>query len=546
MDPARFPLSDDRRKRLRDDRLWTREVQRARFFNQRSIHCPCIKCNGQRRWLVATVREHLIQNGRHPEFRVWRGPGDRDTSDEEWEADYWAPKVHQTENMDPQIDTRQMVKDAFQEAEEAASLEDKVQDVLLGAFNVADEVHADCVGDSNSDDDVEDTGPGEPVGDRDHVDEGDSHSFDPQALEEAIRPLYEGARSSQLAATILLMNLCTIHGVTNGFADEMFTILSAHLLPRGNVLPKNYYAAKSLTRKLGLSYNSIHACDKGCMLFRGQHAEAIRCPKCGGPRFHDETRRKIPVKVLRHFPLIPRLQRMFRSPSISKLMLWHSENSGNREGRDNLVRHPCDLKAWRHFHENVDASFGDDPRNVHFALAVDGVNPFKQTRSTWSTWPVTLLNYNLPPWLCTKKFFIILTLLIPGKQSVTSEHLDVYLEPLAKELLQLWGGVSAYDVLKDVGNREFTLRGMLLWTIHDYPGYGAVGGFSHQGYAGCPYCGSDLGVEHSLELGKQTYGGTRRWLDPNHAYRSAEMKDHFNGKMENQSKPHIVSVEEQL
>jgi hypothetical protein len=386
----------------------------------------------------------------------------------------------------------------------------------------------------------------EPIGETNRRDADEDDSFNPQALEEAIRPLYRGARCTQLAATILLMNLYTVHGVTNGFADEMFTILNGHLLPAENVLPKNYYRARSLTVKLGLSYNSIHACDRGCVLFRGEHAEAVTCPKCGGPRFKDERRRKMPLKVLRHFPLIPRLQRMFRSPSISKLMLWHSENRSNRDGGDNLVRHPCDSKAWRHFHENVDSTFGDDARNVHFALAADGMNPFKQTRSSWSTWPVTLLNYNLPPWLCTKKFFILLGLLIPGKQSVTSEHLDVYLEPLVEELLQLWEGVPAYDVSKDAEHREFNLRGMLLWTIHDYPGYGTVGGFAHQGYAGCPYCGSGLGAEHSVELGKQTYGGTRRWLDPNHAYRRLGMKDHFNGLVEDRDRPNIVSVKEQL
>jgi hypothetical protein len=154
------------------------------------------------------------------------------------------------------------------------------------------------------------------------------------------------------------MNLCTVHGVTNRFADELFTILNSHLLPTENVLPKNYYAARSLTAKLGLLYNSILACNKGCMLFKGEHAEAVRCPKCGGPRYVDEIRKKVLVKVLRYFPIIPRLQRMFWSPSISKLMLWHSENRGNWEGGDNLVRHPCDSKAWHHFHENVDRSFG--------------------------------------------------------------------------------------------------------------------------------------------------------------------------------------------
>lgn len=248
------------------------------------------------------------------------------------------------------------------------------------------------------------------------------------------------------------------------------------------------------------------------------------------------------MKVLRHFPIIPRLQRLFRSPSISKLMLWHSENRSDREGGDGLVRHPCDSKAWRHFHDNVDPTFGNDPRNTHFALAADGVNPFKQNRSTWSTWPVLLLNYNLPPWLSTKKFFVLLALLIPGKQSVTCDVFDVYLEPLVEELLQLWEGVEAYDVTKEVGDRAFRLRAMLLWTIHDFPGYGTVGGFSHQGFAACPSCGCNLGAEHSVELGKQTYTGTRRWLPPGHPYKSEEMKDHFTGFVEDRPKPVVVSA----
>ena len=183
------------------------------------------------------------------------------------------------------------------------------------------------------------------VGETSMENEAEDRSFNPHALEEAIRPLYRGASCTQLVATILLMNLCTVHGVTNGFIDEMFTILNAHLLPKENALPRNYYAARSLTTKLGLSYNNIHACDKGCMLFRGEHAQAVRCPKCGGPRYQDEVWKKVPVKALRHFPIIPRLQRMFCSPSISKLLLWHFENRSDREGGDNLVRHPCDTKA---------------------------------------------------------------------------------------------------------------------------------------------------------------------------------------------------------
>jgi hypothetical protein len=83
---------------------------------------------------------------------------------------------------------------------------------------------------------------------------------------------------------------------------------------------------------------------------------------------------------------------------------------------------------------------------------------------------------------------------------------------LLEELLELWKGVMAYDILKDIGSQESTPRGVLLWTIHDYPGYGTVGGFAHQGYAGCPYCDPELGAEHSTELGKQLYGRTKHLL----------------------------------
>jgi hypothetical protein len=44
-----------------------------------------------------------------------------------------------------------------------------------------------------------------------------------------------------------------------------------------------------------------------------------------------------------------------------------------------------------------------------------------------------------------------LALLIPGKEFVTSEVFDVYLEPLVEELIQLWDGIAAYDITKELG-----------------------------------------------------------------------------------------------
>lgn len=45
-----------------------------------------------------------------------------------------------------------------------------------------------------------------------------------------------------------------------------------------------------------------------------------------------------------------------------------------------------------------------------------------------------LLNYNIPPWLTIKNFFIMLSLLIPGPDVVTANRIDVFLSPLIEEL----------------------------------------------------------------------------------------------------------------
>jgi len=88
-----------------------------------------------------------------------------------------------------------------------------------------------------------------------------------------------------------------------------------------------------------------------------------------------------------------------------------------------------------------------------------------------------------------------------------------------EELQQLWKGIPTYDVFKPLGYRSFIQRGVLLWTIHDFPSYGIFAKVAHQGYATCPICGLDFKGEHFVELGKQTYTKTRQWLPKKHPYR---------------------------
>ncbi len=104
------------------------------------------------------------------------------------------------------------------------------------------------------------------------------------------------------------MNLCIVHGVSNKFANELFTFLHLHLLLGNNCLLNNYYVAKTLIKRLGLDCKSIHACSKRCVLFQGTYKDCVQCSKCEVPCYKDKRNKLFLVKMLRHFPIVPRLQ----------------------------------------------------------------------------------------------------------------------------------------------------------------------------------------------------------------------------------------------
>lgn len=247
--------------------------------------------------------------------------------------------------------------------------------------------------------------------------------------------------------------------------------LLSKMLPKGHKLPKDRRCARSYVTSLGMDYNRIHACVNDCILFRHEHAYATHCTKCKEPRYKEGnvTSSTIPRKVLRHFPIIPRIQHMFKSKSFAELITWHARSRSS----DGIMRVPADSPAWQHI-ESMWPIFKEDPRHLRLGLGSDGVNPFGMRSTSWSTWPVVVINYNIPPWKCTKKGYVLLSLLVPGKYKV--KNMDVYLEPLMEELLELWKGVRVNDVSRPIGSRLFTVKGILMWTMHDYPGLGEISG----------------------------------------------------------------------
>nr|GEZ42556.1 hypothetical protein [Tanacetum cinerariifolium] len=154
-------------------------------------------------------------------------------------------------------------------------------------------------------------------------------------------------------------------------------------------------------------------------------------------------------------------------------MTWHATGKCTEPGK---MQHPVDGKAWKDF----------DTNNLS---------------QSYSMWPVILTTYNLPPWLCMKESYFMLTLLIPVPKS-PGKDIDVYLRPLIDDLKVLWAkpGVETIDVAKGL---KFNMRAMVLWTINDFPARSSLSGWSGQGYKACPTCNKDTPSVHVL--GKTAY-----------------------------------------
>lgn len=178
-----------------------------------------------------------------------------------------------------------------------------------------------------------------------YVEADETHNLDAYwtPLDEAgCTPLFTSSRMFVLAATFILINLCRVHYTGNLFISKLLLILSKSILPEPNSLPNSESKALSMLCKLGLGTTTYTTCPEGCVLFQGEHVDAVACPKCGAYRWKRVGIVNTPASVLRHFPLISRLRQMFAMPVLVCFMTWHKENKPS----DGVTRSPVNSPWW--------------------------------------------------------------------------------------------------------------------------------------------------------------------------------------------------------
>ena len=120
--------------------------------------------------------------------------------------------------------------------------------------------------------------------------EGRTEEEEPEATAKAFygmfaaaqKPLHDQTKVSQLDAIGRIMALKSQYSLSRDAFDGMLTVIGS-LLPEGHLLPKSMHESQKLLRALKMLYEQIHACPKGCVLFRKEHEHAKFCPKLNPP-----------------------------------------------------------------------------------------------------------------------------------------------------------------------------------------------------------------------------------------------------------------------
>lgn len=236
----------------------------------KEISCPCVNCYNTNCLTGNEVRNHLIAIGFQKGYDVWVRHGEKKLKPDDLNDNYMNHEEDQIDDIYGLLHER--FRDVVQEENE----------VNVGLNEDAKKFY--------------------------------------NLVEEAKQDLYPGCKNfSKLSFTIRLYLLKCLYGWSN-ISFNAFLELLREAMPSLNI-PDTFSKTKGMIRDLGLDYKKIDACPNDFMIYWKNHENDTSCHVCGAPRWNEDVKgddkvekshksHKVPLKVLRHFPLIPRLQRL--------------------------------------------------------------------------------------------------------------------------------------------------------------------------------------------------------------------------------------------
>ncbi|GKF07171.1 protein kinase, ATP binding site-containing protein [Tanacetum coccineum] len=121
---------------------------------------------------------------------------------------------------------------------------------------------------------------------------GPNNEFE-ELLSRSTQKLYPGCDMSTLEFTTEISHIKALHKITDVGFNKILALLQKACPPsKGYNFPSSYYEIKKTYKKIGLGYESIHACINDCFLFWGseENLKMPNCPVCKESRYKKKTK----------------------------------------------------------------------------------------------------------------------------------------------------------------------------------------------------------------------------------------------------------------
>lgn len=279
------------------------------------------------------------------------------------------------------------------------------------------------------------------------------------------------------------------------------------------IFPRTLHLAKGSLALLHDKFKKYVTCKKCHSLYLYEESKDVdSCGKkvsqlCSYVRYptHIQARMRLPcgeklLKVVRSsngteylvpfqtycFASIPNcMEELLNRPS----MVQDCEKWRKREISSGALTDVYDGQMWEYFQFDSDGKpFLAEPNNYLLMLNCDWFQPFRHT--PFSVGVLYVVVENLPREVRFRRENILVIGIIPGP-SEPSMNINSYLEPVVKDLKNLWEGV-----LLDINGKQTKIRAAVACLACDVPAARKVGGFiGFKAKYGCTKCLKEFRVD---------------------------------------------------
>ena len=212
----------------------------------------------------------------------------------------------------------------------------------------------------------------------------------------------------------------------------------------------------------------LQVCQCEKFLYFGVHVDAVECGVCG---------KSVQTACSAMYIDVSQLVKLWKSnPAVAQLLTYSTWRTDVKEDTSNDI---YDGSLFQELSNNHDMT-----KDVIFGLAPDGICLPSKRNAKKGVWVVSAICVSLPPWVRTKKEWIMPFIILPANRQGGSEpNLHTYYGPLSQMLHDsVEEGVGVYNAY----TKQIEIsRVHILYQVADAPGYAVVVGHNMGGHFGC-------------------------------------------------------------